>query len=404
MKWKNKGHQFDELGKIFEQRNSIYIYGAGIGGKDFFEKIEWLNIIDSFIDQDKEKQKNGFMGYKVYSPEKLFNEKDDRHIIIVAICSEADNQRIMERLMNSGYIKGVNCFFADEFLGELGVRSYYLPIYSLYAKNKVVVPSFCCIPSTLCNLNCKHCLNFTPMLTKFENRDLKEVCRDIDLLFKWVDYTFRFQISGGEPLLYKNFNQLVEYIGENYRERIDVFETILNGTIVPDADACRCMKKYNMKIYLDNYTKSIPENLNKRKEIIEKLNSYEIEWIDNSVEVWFNLDIENTDNSSMSNDELISYFDTCNNPWNCYEKGKIYACNFARFAEKANINREDKNDYFDLNTLTSEKRKDLIEFILNYNEKGFVDFCKNCAGWASINTKFVPVAVQSNKRSLFNDN
>ena len=30
--------------------------------------------------------------------------------------------------------------------------------------------------------------------------------------------------------------------------------------------------------------------------------------------------------------------------------------------------------------MDNEKKKELIEFLINYNEKGFVDFCKKCSG------------------------
>ena len=33
MKWINKGHEFDEVGKRFENLKRIYLYGAGLYGK-----------------------------------------------------------------------------------------------------------------------------------------------------------------------------------------------------------------------------------------------------------------------------------------------------------------------------------------------------------------------------------
>ena len=127
---------------------------------------------------------------------------------------------------------------------------------------------------------------------------------------------------------------------------------------------------------------------------VEELEKYNIQWIDNSVDEWFDLDIFNTDNTCMSDTELTEYFDTCNNPWHCYENGRMYGCNFDRFATKAGLNKETENSYFDLNKMNEGQKKEFLEFTLNYNNNGYVELCKHCAGWAEMNKNKVPVAIQ----------
>jgi hypothetical protein len=61
---------------------------------------------------------------------------------------------------------------------------------------------------------------------------------------------------------------------------------------------------------------------------------------------------------------------------------------------KAGLNVESENDYFDLRNITSENKKELVEFRMGYTENGYVDFCRRCAGWCTINKKPVPVAKQ----------
>lgn len=395
MKWNKKGHQFDTIGKIFRKRNKIFIYGAAEYGKyvyEYLSKAGLSDVIDGFVDRNLKKQSSGgYMGKPVYSSSLLFETHEEDHIIIVAT-SEKSSKQIMERLIRAGYMENGECFIWNKFLANL--NDIYLPVYAMYVKNKLVLSSTCCIPSTVCNLRCRDCLNFTPYLKQFEIRDIEEVCKDVDLLFHWIDFTFRFQISGGEPLLYPSFNELAKYIGEYYRNKIDVYETVLNGTIVPSDAACEIMAAYHMTVYLDNYTSEIPKNLNHRVEIINQLEKYQINWIDNSVKEWFDLDLFHTDHSDMNEEELTEYFDTCNNPWHFYENGKMYACNFSRFAMKAGLNEESENGYFDFSKMNEEKKMELLEFTLNYNNIGYPQLCKKCAGWESINTHKVPVAIQ----------
>lgn len=46
MKWMNKGHEFDPLGKIYKNVSKIYFYGACLAAKPLKEQIE--NTIRQF--------------------------------------------------------------------------------------------------------------------------------------------------------------------------------------------------------------------------------------------------------------------------------------------------------------------------------------------------------------------
>ena len=110
-----------------------------------------------------------------------------------------------------------------------------------------------------------------------------------------------------------------------------------------------------------------------------------------------------SDNSSKSDEELAKYFDYCNNPWHNFENGKMYSCNFSRFAMKAGLINECENDYYDFNTLTRDKRAELVEFLLGYTDKGYVDFCKRCSRWAGHNENRVPVAIQAKRGEIISE-
>lgn len=401
MKWTNPGHQFDALAEAFRKRRSILIYGAGNYGETVFKELCFMaGVIDGFVDRSKEKQRTGFCGKPVYDPAILFDRRDEEHLVIVAMVGEKAT-KLMFRLEKAGYLRSRDFFYFNRFL-----RMESPPLYAfmLYALGKTYVSSMCVIPSTRCNLNCRDCLNFTPYLPGFTTRPVEEVIRDVDLLFRWVDYTPRFQISGGEPLLYPDLIRLIDHIGTNYRDKIGThFETVINGTIVPSHELCESMRRNHMIVWLDNYTSAIPAKLDRREEIIRTLEEHQICWLDNTVDEWFTLDIEHTDNGCMSDGELAEYYDTCANPWHYYENGRFYSCNFARFAVKAGLNVEDDNDAFDLSVMTEEDRPKLMEFFLGYTEKGCVEFCKRCAGWGPNNLRPpVPVAIQ--KERARNDN
>jgi hypothetical protein len=62
------------------------------------------------------------------------------------------------------------------------------------------------------------------------------------------------------------------------------------------------------------------------------------------------------------------------------------------YAAKAGIVEFDKDNYFDLTKeQTFERKKELIEFRLRYNNKGYVELCRQCSGFSKINdNKLVP--------------
>ena len=108
MKWNNPGQEF-ALGKIYKEKNKIYLYGAGDCGRyymNFLKEIGALEAFDGFIDHDKQKQKNGVESYKVIDPASIFDCKPKDHIIIVSIDSEDIRNRIIRRLQQAGYIYG----------------------------------------------------------------------------------------------------------------------------------------------------------------------------------------------------------------------------------------------------------------------------------------------------------
>lgn len=401
LKWNNRGHQFDDLGNHFIDKK-IVIYGAGNAGDAFYNQLARLQLLDYILGFVDHKYLEGmkYNGVPVFGIDKIF-PKNSNVIIIVCIVDLNDEKQVLSRLEKAGYILGYDVFTSRDF--SLYLNQVPLSVFALYRANKILLSSTCYIPSTICNLNCRDCLNFTPYIKKHTVRALGEACDDVDLLFNSLNYTERFQISGGEPLLYPELAELIKYVGNKYRNKIGTFELVLNGTVVPNDDVCENAHKYDMLFILDNYTKTIPDSMNKRKEILKRTEEYRIRILDNTVEDWFDLGVMKERKNEKSTTELEEFFDYCNNPWHFYENGLFYTCNFARFAAKAGVADDSENAMFSIKDKTRYSKKELLEFLLNYNEKGYIDFCKRCSGWAEINKDRVPVAVQLGKTEAMHE-
>ena len=141
MKWTRKGHQFDSLGRHFEQRNRLYIYGAGEYGKIFFDMLcmsGLSDMVDGFLDRDSRKQADGFEGKKVFSSDILFQSREEKHVIIVAM-KELDCEQTVIRLRQAGYVENMDFFRWDIF--RVHLNEIYLPVYALYTQDKIILSS-----------------------------------------------------------------------------------------------------------------------------------------------------------------------------------------------------------------------------------------------------------------------
>ena len=390
MKWKNKGHEFDEMGHELQKKKEVFFYGAVPMAQDLIELVEWLapyiNWKIHVVDRNPEKQKNGLCGYEVLSPEIFFEmNKED---CFVVICTSPGIEKEIRELINGKLEKNIPVYSQMEFLYEK------LPVYFVYAHDKVFFPSENMLPSTVCNLNCRDCLNFTPHIKKHHVASLDELKRNVDLFFHAVDFIYLFQITGGEPLLYKDLQLLLEYIDQNYRKQIFRLEIVTNGTVLPSDSLCQYFRDKNIHIVLDDYRKAIPERAEVFVQILEKFSQYQVSFLENCVGQWFRMYIPEQKHPVLSEEELIQKFNVCGTPWCSLRDGKLSVCNYSMYADTAGICKASEDEFFDLDNYKKTDKKVLVEFRLRYSKKGYTEFCKRCNSWEWENTCWCDPAIQ----------
>ena len=115
----------------------------------------------------------------------------------------------------------------------------------------------------------------------------------------------------------------------------------------------------------------------------------------NKFDTWIDLAPMSTDNTHLSEIEICDYFDSCRVPWQEYRGGKLYLCNYADYASVAGITKSmDDSESYDLRKYDISKLKELMEFRLGFSSKGYVEFCRHCAGYEDINPHPVSPAKQ----------
>ena len=388
MKWKNKGHEFDEMYKNISDKTNFYLFGAGDYGQQFYNMFKnEINII-GYIDNNPEKIGTMVNGKKCYSLSEI-KLLDDQAIIVTM--SQIARVNPVEQLKQMGLRHNIDYYIIEEFIS----------VYYVYKYDKVYFSSISFLPSTICNLNCENCLNFNPYAKQFYVREWDQLIKDVDLFFSCVDYIMLFHVSGGEPMLYKHTADLIEYIDKKYGEKIGTLRTVTNGTVVPKDDVMEKLSKCNIEVTVDDYREAVPRFNDRFDQLLAKLDEYHIKHYVNKVDSWIDLAPDKTDYSRFSDEQLIAHRDSCNQSWEELRDGKIYSCNYAAYATVAGIaGEQDVEETYNLETHIQElkdnpiKKKELIEFRLGYTDKGYTNFCKKCRGFTPENTDEVEPAKQ----------
>lgn len=375
LKWTRKGHEFDEIKDLLSTKQVLVIYGAGVYARDILELVKtkydliyWDLVI---IDRDVDKQKKGYEGYDVLDPEQYVAERREDDFFV--ICAEEDNTIQMRRFLREHGIENNDIWEYEYFF------NVFIPVDYLNRTGQVFFTSENFIPSTICDLNCRSCLNFNPYIEKNIVDPIDQVKKDIDLFFSNVDLIYRFQLSGGEPFLYRDFVEILQYISDNYKNQIIRLETITNGTIIPSEEICDVLSRNDVILYLDDYREALPDGGKIYEQVKDKLEHHNVKIIYNYVEKWMRLYDESFDHSEDSEDELQRFYEQCGNPYSTLRTGKLAGCNYAHYAMKAGIIEDDPDNYFELGK--NINKWELLEFRLRYNKRGYVNFCKKCAGF-----------------------
>lgn len=381
MRWCNKGHELDSSSQwcldFFNKKKTFYIFGAGINAYTLMHTLEHYGWLEALIDNNVQKQTQLYYGYKVLSLKKYLELRDDSSCVVIAATPQ-NTRVISEQLKDAGLEHN------EDYLTEHDLLDRMLPIYSLY-HDKMVYINLCQICLTeRCTLKCKDCAHgcYAVDIKSNDDMTLDRAKKTVDCFFGKIGFISEFVLIGGEPLLYKNLAEMIEYVGENYKDKIGVLGITTNGTIIPDNKVLDYSRKYHVLYRISNYINSIPQLARQHDRLINKFKEYDIDYIlGKPEEEWFDYGFghyRDKDDSVM----LIKKFDRCNTPCREIRDDKLYFCVMARSASdnlKMNIGKE---DYLLLSSLSDDYNgySIMTEYNLGYSDKGYLDMCQYCHG------------------------
>jgi len=238
-----------------------------------------------------------------------------------------------------------------------------------FDESKTYLRSIDVMITTKCSMNCKNCANLMQYYVDAKNTDEK-IIEAVELLSKNVDYIGEFRIIGGEPLMNKNWSEIINAIIDKDSNRKVLVYT--NGTISPKDEQLETFKGKNVNFYITDYGK-LSKNVDKME---ESLKQHGIGYMRKPAENW--VDCSNVKQHNRSSARLKQVFKEC-----CAKKfytllnGKLYTCPFIANAANLKAIPDNKADYVDLFSEKENLKKKIKRLI---NMENFFPACDFCDG------------------------
>lgn len=296
------------------------------------------------------------------------------------------------------------------------IRSYYKRRVKL---GKVDIPYIELVLTTKCTLRCESCNN---LMQYFNPKNqytctLQGITHSLDKLFAAIDSIQSMRIIGGEPLLFKDIDKIIEYLGR--QDKLLSFNVVTNGTLLLKENAINALKACNNAIvYISDYSAS--PNLKiplKQEMLIKQLKenniSYCILWTDKNSSWWSPGKIYKR---NRTKEDIIRNFKSCMMPCvslmsnegisnkeavndsnmqdsrkrDIAPSGALFICPIASSLSRLRGLEEFQGDFIDLST--SNLRERIIEF---YGQDFFkaCDYCHDM--W--LKKEQIPIAIQTDK-------
>lgn len=372
--WLNKGHEFDRTAEqILKESEEFIIFGAGTFGKAFYEDFKNKLKIIGFVDSNKTKQKVTIDNLPVLSPDSLDSKKNQRILVSTGWTAE-----VFDFLSKKGFVKNKTFFHIDEFM----------TIYKMYKCNKLFVSNLNIIITEYCTLKCKKCSALNPYIKNKIHYSLDEIDKMLEIYFKTIDEVSILGLLGGDAMVHPQFNDILQFVGETYYDkRVHHIEVYSNAVIIPNRLSLDLMKKYNVIYRFTDYG-SASNGKQKPLEIVNILKKNGINYDHAKFNMWSDCGYPQQSNG-VPIESLNSFYKSCDRR-TCQGLfgSKLFYCSMAIAAQRIGYCMPAETDYFDLNQQDINK-KELMEFILGFNERGYLEYCKKCNGGPNINKNYV---------------
>ena len=244
----------------------------------------------------------------------------------------------------------------------------------------LIIPYLPVYLTNTCSLNCKKCNNLMPLFhRKAFDFSWGKTKAALECILNEVKELIFCELVGGEPFLFKNLGEILDYVGNSNKIRQIVI--ITNATVIPKNEILQKLKKYNVLVRVSDYG-----FFDKMSAFVAALDKYEI-----NVRILQDMkwnDPGGINARGRSAEALKKQYNACDFSLKCKYlcEDKIFTC--ARAASMYHLGLFDSQK--DILCISEKTTKDDIRSFYLHDEG---DICDYCDLWTS-NGKLIPAAEQ----------
>ena len=240
-----------------------------------------------------------------------------------------------------------------------------------FDKEKTYMRSVDVMITTRCSLKCVSCSNLMQYYKEPKNSEHDNTLEALEILNQNVDYISEFRVIGGEPLMNKGWDKIVQGIIDKNPERKVFIYT--NGTIAPKDEKLEPLKgNKNVNFVITEYGK-LSRNL---YNLHDQLNKYDINYSSTLADNWVDCStIKHHKRTAAANKEVFKQ--CCVKYLYTLLDGKLYRCPFIANAAKLKAIPDNPADYVDLFSKTQNINTQIRRLV---KAASFFPGCDFCVG------------------------
>ncbi len=361
---------------------NVVVFGTGNFGKIITQAISDRGLtIKKIIDINISNQGTTFCGYPVVGPDEL-TEND-----VVFLATNISNRKYLRKLCKDKKVQFI--YDVDIILRESSWPSYYNDLdleWSLDRAQEVVdlylfdidseselpqlkVKSLDVVLTERCSLKCVDCSNLMQYYQKPIGAEVDVLDESLKNFFETVDYVSELRLIGGEPLVSKNVERILDTI-YSY-SNFDKIVLYTNGTVIPKESILKKFQDPRVWVKISDYG---PVS-RKAQLLADTCKSLNINCIHEQVTEWEDVG-RILDRDRTVDQNKIVFGNCCVNDTLTLLHGNLYACPFSAHTDNLGVLKNAEADKVDM--LDLESLKDRIQSI--YREKDVLVACNLCNG------------------------
>ncbi|CDE89370.1 TPA: radical SAM protein [Candidatus Gastranaerophilales bacterium HUM_20] len=274
---------------------------------------------------------------------------------------------------------------------------WYIALFRFLFNKKLDIPVMDFNLTTRCTLRCEQCGSMMPFYSNEQQwtTTFEDFQCDLDKLLTCVNKIHKIKLIGGEPLLVRDLDKILEYILK--KKQVQTVEITTNGTIEFSQKLLKIMAKNRKKIIvvMSNYSSNKNLTCFKYDKIKLALDINRIDYLFPNYPWYLRGKIYRRNRSIKG---LRSVFKKC---WqkNCIAlmDGKFHHCTRSVAVQRLTDYEFGENENIDIRQNSSKK---IIKFLKTFYLKDYFKVCDFCV---TPSVKRIPRAVQTSELQKIGD-